>query len=309
MILLYAIGAASFPTSILYKIFGENRAAVCFSAFLARAVCCAVPVWLLFEIKAKKLFSGKGFLKGLLVVLPFYVVAINNFPFLPMIFGNASIVFGEPEEFVLSVCCYALMCIAISFLEETVFRGAIFVTLLRKFCKQDQTERERKKGEFLSIIISAALFGGAHLVNFFAGANIGSTLLQVGYSFLIGCMCAVAMLKSGNFYHAVVLHAVFDFGGLLLDKGMISGAIWTTENMILTAAVGVIVAAYAVIVFVKGKNSAFVGDILINDVSGEFTTKELTTEELVIKEPTAEESTKKESDAGESATEESTKLG
>lgn len=267
VVLLYAIGAASFPISIFYKIFGESRAAVCFSAFLARAVCCILPVWLLFEIKAKKLFSGKRFFKGFLFVLPFYIVAINNFPFLPLFSGDASWIYDESGEFALSVICYVFMCVAISALEETVFRGVIFVTLLRKFCNSNQTESEKKKGEFWSIIISSALFGCAHLVNVFAGANVGATLLQVGYSFLIGCMCAFAMLKSGNFYHAVALHAVFDVGGLLIEKEFIGGVIWTTENMILTAVIGVIAAIYAIIVFIKGKNSALTDDIVKNDVS------------------------------------------
>ena len=126
--------------------------------------------------------------------------------------------------------------------------------IFRKFCK-NKNGTELKRGAFLSIILSSAIFGGAHLVNLFAGADVGATILQVGYSFLIGSMFALAAVKSGNFYHAVALHAIFDFGGLLESKGLIEGVIWTTENMILTAAVGLIVCVYAIVLFIKNKKT------------------------------------------------------
>lgn len=279
MALLYAIGAASFPPSIFYNIFGESRAAVCFSGFLARAVCAIVPVWLAFEIRLSSLFSLKrcagseyGIFKSFIVILPLYLVALNNFPFLPLFFGNANFVFNETGEFVLSIFCYVLLCCGISFLEESLFRGVIFCVLLRKFCG-GKNESEIKKGEFWAIIISSALFGLAHLINLFGGANVGATFLQVGYSFLIGCMCAFAMLKSGKFYNAAALHALFDFGGLLREKGLIIGTIWTTENIILTAVIGVAVGVYAIILFVKNKNHALVAR-LVETSSNEDNRKE-----------------------------------
>ncbi|MDY4186563.1 MAG: type II CAAX endopeptidase family protein [Candidatus Borkfalkiaceae bacterium] len=261
VVLLYAVGAASFPPSIFYNIFGESRAAVCFSNFLARAICSIIPVWLIFEIKLKQIFNGKLFLKNILPILPFYIVALNNFPFLPLIKGNVEFIIGEAPEFALTVFCYVLMCLGISFLEESVFRGIILNVIFRKFCK-NKNGTELKRGAFLSIILSSAIFGGAHLVNLFAGAGVGATILQVGYSFLIGSMCALAAVKSGNFYHAVALHAIFDFGGLLESKGLIEGVIWTTKNMILTAAVGLIVCVYAIVLFIKNKNNGYLNKII-----------------------------------------------
>ena len=75
--------------------------------------------------------------------------------------------------------------------------------------------------------------------------------LQVGYSFLIGCMCATALLFSGNIIVPIIIHALFDVGGFLTDSGFCSGTLWTTGNVILTAVLSVILAAAIVFAFFK----------------------------------------------------------
>jgi membrane protease YdiL (CAAX protease family) len=103
---------------------------------------------------------------------------------------------------------------------------------------------------FISIVISSVVFGLVHIVNLFAGAGIGAVVLQVGYSFLIGGMCSIILIKTGNIWYCVFLHAVYNFaGGIVPQCG--GGVIWNTPEIILTAVVAVIVAAYVIMLLVK----------------------------------------------------------
>ena len=274
--LVYAIGAAGAPRELFCYIFGKSLALSSLSTFLVKILCAIVPVWLIFEIKAEKILRPKISLKEILLTLPFLIVALNNFPFLPLFSGSAELLTNEFIDFF----CYFLACFGISVFEESVFRGVIFSALYRKFCVEksasgalagDRLKNEQndvfvpennekraekyKYGEFWAVALSSVLFGAVHLVNLIAGAGIVPVIAQMGYSFLIGAMCAIAMLETGNIYSAVILHAVFDFGGLLTDYGFLSGTIWTVENVILTAVVGVIVAVYAIcLLFLPRKN-------------------------------------------------------
>jgi uncharacterized BrkB/YihY/UPF0761 family membrane protein len=75
------------------------------------------------------------------------------------------------------------------------------------------------------------------------GASVGATLLQVGYSFLVGAMCAVVLLLCGSVLPCILLHAVYDFGGLLIPT-LGSGRIWNAPTVVLTAALSVAVTLY-----------------------------------------------------------------
>ena len=64
----------------------------------------------------------------------------------------------------------------------------------------------RGQGVILPVLIDAALFGLWHLTNLLVGADVGATLLQVGYSFLIGGMLSAVLLKTGNIWTGVFRH-------------------------------------------------------------------------------------------------------
>ena len=61
LVVLYTVGAVGFPESIFTFFLGESLQAQAISRFLARAICCILPIWLLFEIKAQNIFRVKGF--------------------------------------------------------------------------------------------------------------------------------------------------------------------------------------------------------------------------------------------------------
>ena len=177
-------------------------------------------------------------LKAFLVFLPCMAVAVNNFPFIPFLSGEAYIN-GAP----IKIALYALACLSVGLFEEMAFRGCIFTAVLQRVGR-------KKAGVFWAIVISSVIFGAVHIVNVIAGASFGAVILQIGYSFLIGGMCAVILVRTRNIWYCVILHSVYNFaGGVVPECG--GGVIWTLPEIILTAAVAVAVASYVIYMLVR----------------------------------------------------------
>lgn len=183
----------------------------------------------------------KPFWRGILVCLPAFAVAVNNFPIQPVASGLASIT-ASP----LRLALFAVECFMVAFFEETCFRGVVFLGFLNK-------RRYTAGKRFLAIIFSSAVFAVVHLVNVFLGASLPAVILQIGYSFLIGAMCSVVLIKTSNIWICVLLHAVYNFGGAIIESCG-KGEIWNPVSITLTAVVAVPVAAYMTFVFFKIKN-------------------------------------------------------
>ncbi len=201
------------------------------------ALACLIFVYM---YSSKKILSFKTTLKAFLIFLPCMAVAINNFPFITF-FGGKAYIDEEPAGIII----YAAVCVSVGLFEEMAFRGCIFMAVLGR-------KGKRTVDVFWAIVISSVIFGIVHLLNIIAGAGIGSVVLQVGYSFLIGGMCSVILVKTANIWYCVILHAVYNFaGGVVPECG--GGVIWDTPTVILTAVVAVAVAVYVVYMLFKIK--------------------------------------------------------
>ncbi len=172
----------------------------------------------------------------LAVFLPALLVAANNFPFLGMINGTIWLKRGD------LIWIYALDCLLIGLFEELAFRGVLLPFLLEK-------RRKTKKEILWTVVGSSAVFGLIHLINLFEGAGFGATLLQIGYSFLIGGMCAIVLMKTGNLIYCILLHAVYDFGGRWMTVA--EGSLWDAPTVIITAVLAVIVVVWMLITFFR----------------------------------------------------------
>ena len=175
-------------------------------------------------------------LADLAVVLPSLAVAVNNFPILGFLNGT---VWTERQGL---VWLFALDCLMIGAFEELAFRGVFLPVLLEK-------RRGSKKQILWTVIGSSAVFGLIHLVNLLEGAGIGATVLQVGYSFLIGGMCAIVLMKTGNLLYCILLHGIYDFGGRWMTVG--GGSLWDTPTVVITVVLAVMVTAWMVWVFLR----------------------------------------------------------
>ena len=243
VIIIGIIGMAFFElgqSMIVSKISKDYGELICktLSRLLGGIVCCALMTLLL---GPHLLFKyRKGALKRLLMVLPCFAVAINNFPFLSVIMGEITF-----STNISDIILYAIFCFSVGFFEEAAFRGCVFSVIL-----------DRKNADRWSVlkasIISSAVFGIVHIVNLFAGASIGYVILQIGYSFLIGALCSVVLVKTANLLYCVILHAVYNFaGGVSSELG--SGTIWTAPTVILTVIVAVAVTVYTVVLWYNVK--------------------------------------------------------
>ena len=176
-------------------------------------------------------------MKTLLWSLPCFMVAFINFPYSALINGTASI------ERMDLMGLYILYVIGVALLEELIFRGIAMMVI-------GDLLKGKKHKPLLTALISSLVFSLFHLTNLFSGADIGSVMLQCLYTFLIGGMLAVTVLKGGNVWLCVLIHALFDFGGLLIIQ-IGSGNPWDLVFWILTVVGGVLCAGHIMFSLLK----------------------------------------------------------
>ncbi len=240
LIFLYAIGASSIPMlpEQMFNILSLNLRLIVF--FILKLLTVIFPLYIIKSIGYCRQFKfSNQFFKAVIVLFPFLIVCINNFPLVAILCGSAKL-----EGLGITYLYYAILCFSIAVFEEIIFRGVIY-----------QVIRERKK-DFWAIIISSIIFSLAHLVNAFT-LNFGALAMQLGYSFLIGAMCSVAYKFSGSIYLPIFLHFIYNFGGLLTNYNLVSGNIWNTASIAVTAILAVATIAYALaIFFIREKNES-----------------------------------------------------
>ena len=232
-VLLFILGALCFvffeaiPVSILEDAIANRL--LC--GFLSRLGMSFLFIWLLYQFGGKKyLLFDRSFFKTLLWSLPCFMVAFINFPYSALISGTASITRMD------LMGLYILYVIGIALLEELIFRGVAIMVI-------GDLLNGKKHKPLLTALFSSLFFSLFHLTNLFTGADIGSVMLQCLYTFLIGGMLAVTMLKGGNVWLCVLIHALFDFGGLLIIQ-IGAGNPWDLVFWILTIVSGVLCAGH-----------------------------------------------------------------
>ena len=191
-------------------------------------------LWLIYIVGNTSFLSWKKTTsKKLLWCLPCLLVALINFPFASVISGEMTIT--RMDLMVL----YIIYVISIALIEEIVFRGILLYLCLDYL-------RNSKLKYFFAALISTAIFALFHITNLFAGMGLLDVLLQVGYTFLIGGMFAVMMLKTNNVWLCIIIHALFDFGGLLSYE-IADGNPWDNQVFwILTIVCGILCAGHII---------------------------------------------------------------
>jgi uncharacterized protein len=171
-----------------------------------------VLMFVLIQLGYGRLFYFRHIGHAFLIMIPAFLISINNFPIIAYLDGRAFL--NEPDY---RVILYLIECLSVGFFEEIVFRGILLVILFQQLSNA-------KHGMILSVIISSLVFGMLHVVNLFSGASITSTLLQIGYSFLMGMLWAVMYLKTGNLWMTMLLHASYNFfGQVMFHLGVVQG--------------------------------------------------------------------------------------
>ena len=172
--------------------------------------------------------------KAILTLTLAALVSLNNAPWIGLLTGEARVTAPFSDGLLL-----AAESLAIGLFEELAFRGLLFPAVLEK-CRGSV---------FRAVFLSSLLFALVHLVNLAEDAP-GAVVMQVGYSFLIGGMCAVILLEWGSVWLCALLHAVYDFGGALVPR-LGEGRVWDPITVALTAVLGLAAAAVFVRILLR----------------------------------------------------------
>ena len=199
----------------------------------------ALFIWLIFIMGDRRyLLLNKTTKKKLLWSLPCLITCLVNFPWFGVFAGNITISGAA------YIPLYIVYVFSIALVEELVFRG-VLLNLVFQYMKRT------KLPYLFSVLISSAIFAAFHLFNLFEGASIQSVLLQMIYTFLIGCMFAVIQIKMGSVWYCVIFHALFDFGGLFTFYGFAVGDAWDIVFWILTIVFGLLCAGHIVVTLIN----------------------------------------------------------
>lgn len=238
ILLLLVIGFASFPIRDTIEMFTLEYTQINRYLFTAlfRAVFAGVMIYLVRAYQFDKTLTFRA--HDLWKTLPCFLVVINNFPIIALATGAARI-----DASAGVVALYLVQTLAITAFEELAFRGILFPLCWMKL-------KKRKYSVLWAAALSGALFGATHLINLIGGAAFLPVLLQVGYSFLIGAMCALATVMTKSLLVPVMLHFLFNAGGLLVSE-LGAGEILNTPTVFITVILAALVTTYMIYVAVK----------------------------------------------------------
>lgn len=111
---------------------------------------------------------------------------------------------GFAELTLAKVTFFIFFTLLVAFVEETVYRGLIFKTLLRK-------------SAVAAVVTSGILFSITHMLNALSGQSMADTMLQLIYALLLGVVLALLMLKNGNIIPLILFHFIHNLIQFLSD--------------------------------------------------------------------------------------------
>ncbi len=211
-----------------------------FSTILTRVISSVVLVVFIRRM-GYRVFRFKPGKYAALTVLFASLVAVNNFPFYTYWTGNVHVTEGA-----LRVLLFALECAAVGCFEELAFRGFLLPYIAEKL-------KGRPHAPFFAALISSAVFAVVHLVNLLVSPGAaGAVIQQIGYSFLIGGMCACVLYATRSIWLCAAIHAVYNFFGQVLSRlGDRTG--WDMPTILITAFLGLSAAAVLITGLLKQK--------------------------------------------------------
>ena len=199
----------------------------------------ALFIWLIYIMGDRSyLFLNRTTKKKLLWALPCLMVCLVNFPWAGLFTGDVYVTGAR------YIPLYILYVISIALVEELVFRGVLLNIVFRY-------TRRSKLPYVFAVLISSAIFAAFHLFNLFVVFDPIGVTLQVGYTFLIGCMFAVIQIKMGSVWYCVLFHALFNFGGMFTFFGFAEGYQWDTVFWILTIISGLLCAGHIIVTLIN----------------------------------------------------------
>lgn len=166
---------------------------------LLQAITLAVLVFVTLKCGYKDIYKSPRGVKSPTLIVAAFLVAFANFPIYSIFSGKAEINDGT------AMLLLILNCIVVGIEEELFFRAIVYPFIKNKL------DGKRNK-IILSVVFSSAIFSLFHLFNLFSG-DVGYTLLQVFYTFFLGCMLSTVYESEDNIFICAAVHATFNFCG------------------------------------------------------------------------------------------------
>lgn len=148
-------------------------------------------------------FHGKGLGKSIFLCLPMLVESVYSLGFYAME-GFPSI----RREVLALAAVHALQA---GITEELVFRGLILGNFLYQW-------RDRSSCVIKALTVSAVLFSFSHLNNLLSGQDWLTTLLQLVFTFAVGCLTGMAYLRTHNLLGPILIHCLHNLITLGLES-------------------------------------------------------------------------------------------
>ncbi len=166
------------------------------------------------------------------LAIPALLVSINNFPIIAFFNEKTTLTASDTDVYM-----FLMQSVSIGLFEELIFRGLMLAWILDYL-------KDTKHAVLKSMFISSALFGLVHLLNIFAGASFGQTILQMLYTTLTGLMWSAVLVLTKNIWTTVVLHIVYNIAGLFFPTlGQVIGQ-WDIWTVSITIGLSIVVAAF-----------------------------------------------------------------
>lgn len=142
-------------------------------------------------------WNVKGVFKGLLLGIPVLLFCLVQLSGILEATYDYSIVIN-----VFGVVTALIYCVAIALWEEFLCRGVILTNMLKKWGNS-------KNGIIKSVILSAFIFGAAHVITGFGG-DWTNTTIQIVYASFMGLLFGVIYIKTKSLASTIVLHFILN---------------------------------------------------------------------------------------------------
>ena len=142
-------------------------------------------------------WNVKGVFKGLLLGIPVLLFCLVQLSGILEATYDYSIVIN-----VFGVVAALIYCVAIALWEEFLCRGVILTNMFKKWGNS-------KNGIIKSVILSAFIFGAAHVITGFGG-DWTNTTIQIVYASFMGLLFGVIYIKTKSLASTIVLHFILN---------------------------------------------------------------------------------------------------
>jgi membrane protease YdiL (CAAX protease family) len=172
--------------------------------YLVEIILMLVPAAFVVFFGFSRAFKKGSFLRGLLCCLPFIILQLLVLGF----FFSKNL--GDPEAnwkpwYLIVYGVFSVFGVGVR--EECIYRATIQNIVAKKHANS-------VKGIWITVIVSAIIFGLTHASNLFFGMNPLAVLTQVFSATFIGLMFGAVYLRSGSIWALIFVHTLTDIGGL-----------------------------------------------------------------------------------------------